>query len=210
MAMDQTPPKRSRIQLANRALIMEAALAVFSSDGYGGATIDRIATQAGMSKPNLLYYFRSKEDIYKEVLETTVEAWLEPFERIDPDGDPVEELRRYIILKIKMSEESREASRLFASEIGRGAPLLKPFLETRLRDLVDQKAAILRGWMDAGRLCSVDPYHLVFVIWATTQHYADFEVQIDAVLGEAARANGFYDEAANAVLSIILNGIEPK
>lgn len=210
MGMDEKPPKRSRIQLANRALIMDAALAVFSLDGYGGATIDRIAAQAGMSKPNLLYYFRSKEDIYREVLETTVESWLQPFERIDPEGDPVDELRRYIILKIKMSEESREASRLFANEIGRGAPLLMPFLETRLRHLVDQKATILRGWMDAGKLCAVDPYHLVFVIWATTQHYADFEVQIGAILGDTARADGFYDKAAEAVLSIVLNGVEPK
>ena len=210
MSTDGTPHKRSRIQVANRALIMDAALAVFSSDGYGGATIDRIAAQAGMSKPNLLYYFPTKEDIYREVLESTVEAWLEPFERIDPHGDPVEELRQYIILKIKMSEGSREASRLFANEIGRGAPLLRPFLETRLRQLVDQKAAILRGWMDAGKLRPVDPYHLVFVIWATTQHYADFEVQIDAILGDAARADGFYDRAAEAVLSIIFNGVEPK
>jgi len=210
MELDQKAPKRSRIQIANRALIMDAALAVFSIDGYGGATIDRIAAHAGMSKPNLLYYFRAKEDIYREVLETTVEAWLEPFEQIDPEGDPVEELKRYIILKIKMSEGSRDASRLFANEIGRGAPLLKPFLQTRLRLLVDQKAAILIKWMDAGRLRKVDPYHLIFVIWATTQHYADFEVQIGAILGKSAREDGFYDQAADAVLSIILNGIQPN
>ena len=210
MEAPQTETKRSRIQIANRALIMEAALDVFSSDGYGGATVDRIAKQAGMSKPNLLYYFPTKEDIYREVLETTVEAWLEPFDRIDPDGNPVEELRKYIILKIKMSEERREASRLFANEIGHGAPLLKPFLETRLRSLVEEKAGVIRGWMETGALRPVDPYHLIFVIWATTQHYADFEVQIGAVMGESAREIGFYERAAEAVLSIILHGIEPK
>ena len=210
MPTDDEPPKRSRIQVAKRALIMDAALAVFSSDGYGGATIDRIAAQAGMSKPNLLYYFRSKEDIYKEVLERTVEAWLEPMKRIDPNGDPASELRRYIIQKIKMSEESKEASRLFASEIGRGAPLLKPFLETRLRSLVDNEAQILRGWMEAGKLRVVDPYHLIFVIWATTQHYADFEVQIGAILGDAAKDEDFYDKAGDAVLSIILHGVLPN
>jgi len=191
MEAPQTETKRSRIQIANRALIMEAALDVFSSDGYGGATVDRIAKQAGMSKPNLLYYFPTKEDIYREVLETTVEAWLEPFDRIDPDGNPVEELR-------------------FANEIGHGAPLLKPFLETRLRSLVEDKAGVIRGWMETGALRPVDPYHLIFVIWATTQHYADFEVQIGAVMGESAREIGFYERAAEAVLSIILHGIEPK
>ncbi len=209
MTVDAKTPKRSRIQTENRALIMDAALAVFSTDGYGGATVDRIATQAGMSKPNLLYYFPTKEDIYREVLESTVEAWLEPFAKIDAEADPVEELRNYIILKIQMSQNRQEASRLFANEIGRGAPLLGPFLQTRLRALVEEKAGILRGWMEAGKLRRVDPFHLIFVIWATTQHYADFNVQIGAILGEKAKAPDFYEDAADAVLSIILRGIEP-
>ncbi len=210
MTLDATTPKRSRIQIANRASITQAALAVFSASGYGGATIDRIAAQAGMSKPNLLYYYPTKEDIYREVLESTVEDWLAPLERIDGSGDPVEELRRYIILKIKMSQTAPEASRLFASEIGRGAPLLKSFLETRLRGLVHEKAAILEGWMDAGKLRRVDPFHLIFVIWATTQHYADFEVQIGAILGQKAQSDGFYEDAAEAVLTVLLGGVEVK
>jgi len=209
MTAETKTPKRSRIQTENRALIMDAALAVFSSEGYGGATVDRIAAQAGMSKPNLLYYFPTKEDIYREVLESTIEAWLKPFEGIDADADPIEELRNYIILKIKMTQNGKEASRLFANEIGRGAPLLKPFLETRLRVLVEEKAGILRGWMEAGKLRAVDPFHLIFVIWATTQHYADFEVQIGAILGDKADAPDFYEDAADAVLSIVLRGIEP-
>lgn len=199
--------KRSRIQVANRALILDAALEVFSTDGYRGATVDRIAEAAGMSKPNLLYYFPSKDEIYRETLESTIEGWLEPFSLIDPSGDPVSELKEYIIHKIRMSQENPTASRLFANEIARGAPLLKPFLETRLKDLVDKKAAILDQWMRDGKLRRVDPYHLIFMIWATTQHYADFEVQIGAILGGRAKSNNFYDEAAKAVLAVIMGGI---
>ncbi len=202
--------KRSRIQIANRAAIMDAALAVFSQEGYGGATVDRIAQAAGMSKPNLLYYFPTKEDIYREVLEITVEGWLEPLEELDPTGDPVAELRGYILKKIKMSQNGAEASRLFANEIGRGAPLLKGFLETRLRSLVDEKCGVLKSWMEDGRLKRVDPHHLIFVIWATTQHYADFEVQVGAILGDRARKNDFFEEAAEAVLQIVLGGIDPS
>ena len=93
--------KQSRIQTENRALIMQAALDVFSTDGYRGATVDRIAERAGMSKTNLLYYYPSKEEIYRSAIEQTVESWLDPFEAIDPDGDPIEELRRYITVKLK-------------------------------------------------------------------------------------------------------------
>jgi len=202
--------KQSRIQTENRALIMQAALDVFSTDGYRGATVDRIAERAGMSKTNLLYYYPSKEEIYRSAIEQTVESWLDPFEAIDPDGDPIEELRRYITVKLKMSDENPEASRLFANEVQRGAPLVGEFLSTRLKALVDEKVAVIRAWIDQGRLAPVDPYHLIFTIWATTQHYADFEVQVQAILGKQAKRPGFSDQVAHAVLSILLNGIRPR
>ena len=202
--------RQSRIQTENRALIMQAAIDVFSADGFRGATIDRIAERAGMSKTNLLYYYRSKEDIYRAAIERTVEDWLEPLAAIDPGGEPIEELRRYVSAKLTMSAQAPEASRLFASEILRGAPLVMEFLTTRLKSLVDDKAAVIGRWIDEGKLAPVDPHHLIFAIWATTQHYADFEVQIGAILGSQADKPGFRDQAAQAVLSILLNGVRPR
>ena len=202
--------KTSRIQKENRATIAEAALQEFAARGYHGATIDAIADKAGMSKPNLLYYFRSKDEIYRTVLEAIVEEWLSPLLTLDPDGDPAAELRRYIAMKMQMSADRPEASRLFASEVLAGAPNLRDFLEGRLRSLVDEKAAILRGWVAAGRLAPVDPYHLVFVIWATTQHYADFAAQVEAVTGGRSARPGFHAEAAEAVIAILLDGVRPR
>ncbi|MFD0915092.1 HTH-type transcriptional regulator RutR [Pseudahrensia aquimaris] len=202
--------KRSRIQTANRSAIIEAALDVFSTDGYRGATLDRIADRAGLSKTNLLYYFPSKEEVYKTALEQTVEGWLDPFEEISPNGDPIEELRRYITYKLQMSAKQPEASRLFANEVQRGAPLMLEFLQTRLKALVDEKASVIRGWIDEGKLAPVDPYHLIFMIWATTQHYADFDTQIVAIMGKQSAKKGFHEQTAHAVLSIILNGIKPR
>lgn len=205
-----TKKKQSRIQTENRSVILDAALGVFSTDGYRGATLERIAERAGMSKTNVLYYYPSKEDIYKAALEQIVEAWLDPFEMISADGDPVEELRRYITFKLRMSVERPEASRLFANEVQRGAPLMLQFLQTRLKALVDKKAKIIRTWIDERRIAPVDPYHLIFMIWATTQHYADFETQVTAILGKQTTQPGFQEQTAHAVLSIILNGIKPR
>ncbi|MEM6381843.1 MAG: TetR family transcriptional regulator C-terminal domain-containing protein [Pseudomonadota bacterium] len=203
-------PKASRIQRANRAAISSAAMTEFSVRGYHGATIDAIAGKAGMSKPNLLYYFPSKEAIYRSCLEQIVEEWLSPLLTLDPQGDPVEELRRYISLKMQMSMDRPEASRLFASEIIAGAPILKDFLEGRLKSVVDEKAGIIRHWIDTGKMAPVDPYHLIFMIWSVTQHYADFDAQIDAVTGGQPRSPGFHEQASQAVLSIILNGVKPR
>ena len=64
-----------------------------------------------------------------------------------------------------------EASRLFCLEIVRGAPLIGPELRTSLKELVDAKAAAIRSWSETGRLAPVEPYHLIFTIWSTTQQW---------------------------------------
>lgn len=176
-----TPPL-TRIQRAKREVILEAGLTVFSEAGFRGATLDRIATEAGLSKPNLLYYYPSKEAIYDALLTGMLETWLDPLRALDPKGDPVEEILAYVRRKLQMSRDFPRESRLFANEIVQGAPRIMRALEGDLRTLVAQVAEVIKGWVAQGRLAPVDPHHLLFSVWALTQHYADFDVQVRAVL----------------------------
>ena len=175
---------RTRIQQKNRETILDAALEVFAQHGFRGATLDMIAAQAGLSKPNLLYYFPSKEAIHVTLLSQLMDTWLDPLRDLDADGDPIAELRAYVRRKLELSRDYPRQSRLFANEIVQGAPRMQTALATDLKALVDEKSAIIAGWSKAGRIADVDPHHLIFSIWALTQHYADFDVQIRAVLGE--------------------------
>jgi TetR/AcrR family transcriptional regulator len=156
---------------------------VFSTYGFRGATLDQIAEAAGLSKPNLLYYFPSKEAIHRRLLEQLLDTWLAPLRRLDPKGDPVAEIVGYVRRKLRMARDYPRESRLFAGEILHGAPHIADVLSGPLKALVDDKARVIRTWADAGRIAPVDPHHLMFSIWATTQHYADFDVQVQAVLG---------------------------
>ena len=188
---------RTRIQQKNRETILDAALDVFAQHGFRGATLDMIAAQAGLSKPNLLYYFPSKEAIHVTLLSQLMDTLLDPLRDLDADGDPIAELRAYVRRKLELSRDYPRQSRLFANEIVQGAPRMQTALATDLKALVDEKSAIIAGWSKAGRIADVDPHHLIFSIWALTQHYADFDVQIRAVLGPArdplAEAEGFLD-----------------
>jgi TetR/AcrR family transcriptional regulator len=201
--------KRTRIQVANEEKILDGALEIFSRFGYRGATVDQIAAASGMSKPNLLYYFRRKHDIYVAVLRRTLEMWLQPLEEIDADGDPAGELSRYIAEKLEFSRTNPQESRLFASEIIQGAPQLRGVLAGQVHDLVESKAEVLRTWVKQGKIIDVDPFHLIFMIWATTQHYADFESQIEAVLPGRDR-NEIIEEAYAPLTDIFLRGILPR
>lgn len=200
----------TRIQAINRRLILDAALDVFSAYGFRGSTVDQIAEKAGMSKPNLLYYFPRKQNIYVTVLEETLTEWLGPFESINPQGDPLDELRRYIVRKLELSAKRPEASRLFANEILHGAPAITDFLKGHLKDLVDEKAAVIHRWIEEKRIAPIDPYHLIFTIWAVTQHYSDFSVQVAAVLGKCTQAPDFYEQTARSLSAIILDGVRVR
>lgn len=174
---------QTRIQRDKIAQISEAALDVFSTHGFRGATVDQIAKAASLSKPNLLYYFPSKEAIHTHLLENLLDTWLDPLRQINPDGDPLDEILTYVRRKLTMSRDMPRESRLFAYEIIQGAPNMGAGLEEVLKPLVDGQAQVIRGWMEDGRLRPADPHHLIFSIWSLTQHYADFDVQVRTVLG---------------------------
>ncbi len=202
--------RTTRIQREKHDLILEAALNVFSVHGFRGSTIDQIAEAAGMSKPNLLYYFASKEDIHRSLIARLLDTWLAPLEGISATGDPLGEIRGYIRRKLEMARDYPRESRLFANEMLQGAPHIKDMLEGDLKSLVDRKAKIIAGWMADGRLAKVDPYHLIFSIWATTQHYADFDVQVRAVLGARKGGEGRFHDAAEYLDRLFLDGLKPK
>ena len=183
MSNAKPKPRKTRIQKRNSEVILEAALDVFSKHGFRGATLDQIANAAGLSKPNLLYYFSSKEAIHAELLEGLMDTWLDPLRALDASGDPKEQLLSYMRRKLEMSRNLPRESRLFANEVLQGAPRIGAGLGGDLKALVDEKAAIIADWSRSGRIAEVDPYHLIFSIWALTQHYADFDAQVRAVLG---------------------------
>jgi len=199
--------QKTRIQRKNEQKILNSAEEIFARYGYHGATIDKIAEKACMSKPNLHYYFKRKKDLYLAVLTRTLEIWLAPLSELDAEGDPEQELRRYIVDKVQMSRRQPMASRLFANEILQGAPFVKPYLVTELRELVNRKTTVLSSWIAAGKLHPIDPLHLIFLIWAGTQHYADFEPQIKAVMNVSRLSRRHYEEAADALSRIILRGV---
>lgn len=206
---NKTPRRLKQIE-AKRTAILDAGLGLFSRFGLHGTTVEQIAEDAAVSKTNLFYYFASKEEIYVGVLSRLLDEWLAPLRGLRPESDPIEGIGDYIRRKILFSRSHPEASRLFCLEIVQGAPLLGPELRTSLKELVDEKTAMICDWTAQGKLAPVDPHHLIFSIWATTQHYADFAVQIDALLATGLDDERFAQAAADNIRLIILDGIRPR
>ncbi len=196
--------RKGQIRQANEAAILRAAEQVFAHAGFEGATMAEIADKAGLPKANLHYYFGSKKDLYEAVLDTVLHDWLAPTVVLRAEADPRDALTQYVKAKLALSFERPDASKVFANELLHGAPVVGASLRGELRSLVLDKAAVVDGWIAAGRMAPVDSTHLFFTIWAATQTYADFDVQVRAVLGHRSYTAADQARAEAHVLTMVL------
>lgn len=201
---------KEAIRRENVARILEAAEAVFATKGFSGATTAEIAARAGIPKPNLHYYFRTKQALYRAVLDDILKLWLDAMSSITAEAEPAKALRSYIDAKVAYSRTRPFASKVFANELLHGAPAVKGFLGGAMKRLVDDKASVVDGWVAAGKLKPIDPHHLFFVLWAATQTYADFDAQIAAVLGRKRLIDSDFDRATETVSALVLRGLGLK
>ena len=207
--MPFAPPKNlSRIQREKRSIIKQAALEVFSIYGLRGATLDKIAVLAKLTKPNILYYYASKDDIYSELLNELLDKWVAPLKDISEDGDPLEEILKYMRVKLRMSRDKPMESKLFATEILHGAPLTQDKLSTGLKEILDEKVTLINTWIAKNQLAPIDGHHLFFSIWSMTQHYADFDVQVRALLQDNEKT--LFLKAEDHLSTILTRALSPQ
>lgn len=209
--MSDRSEQRRQLQIKNkRESIIHAALGLFSQFGMHGTSLDQVAVAADVSKTNLLYYFSSKEELYTNVLQHLLDIWLQPLGGFDAGQQPLDVICHYIRAKLELSRDHPAESKLFCMEIMQGAPLIKQQLEQPLRQMVADKVVVIQGWIDAGKLAPLDPYHLIFSIWSITQHYADFSTQIHAITGKTLNDPAFFEEVLHNVQTLICQGMRPR
>jgi TetR/AcrR family transcriptional regulator len=187
--------------------ILQAAEKIFAEYGFKGATTQTIADLAGIPKANLHYYFPTKEALYAQVVQNIFDIWLEAADSFDQNMNPAEALASYIDKKMEISRAHPNGSKVWANEVMHGAPIIQDYLETTLKEWTISREAVIQGWIDEGRMDKVDPKHLLYMIWATTQHYADFVHQVETLNDGQPFDDNAWHAAGHDVKKIILNGV---
>jgi len=201
------PVRKIEIRKANEVLILESAEKVFAISGYKGAATAEIARQAGIPKANLHYYFKTKANLYREVLKHILDDWMAAASTFDVYHEPQESLRAYVTSKMHFSRQRPYGSRVWAREIMSGAPLLDEFLGTTLKAWLNQRVCVIRRWIREEKIRPVDPHALMYMIWATTQHYADFEKQI-VILNDGKRlSDRRYRQRTDEIVALVLGSV---
>lgn len=180
MTKPRTDLAERREEVGDR--IRAAAISEFASNGLLGASTQRIADRAGITKTRLHYYISSKEELYQDALEHVTGAWVDLFDVISTTESPRAFIASYIDQKLRFCLDHPDMVRLFAKEVMRGAPMLLDRFK-RSRDTMQRAAALINGWADAGLIRRVDPVLLQFHIWAMTEHYALRQSEVQFMLG---------------------------
>ncbi len=198
--------KPGSIRDRNFQNILKAAEQEFALHGYRGTSTQQIADRAGIAKANVHYYFAGKDNLYLAVLNNIIELWNAHLEDMKVEDDPAEVLDQFIRRKVELAYTHPQASKVFAMEIIQGAPRIKDYIRSDMRRWVREKAAIIDTWVAQGRMAPVDPAHLIFMIWSTTQHYADFDAQVLTILNHAEYERDLIDRIAGFLSQMILRG----
>jgi len=199
-------PKKSKIRERNSLQILKAAEDEFVLHGYKGTSMQSIADRAGLPKANIHYYFKNKANLYQVVLEDIISNWNEVLDDMTPDSDPTEVLTRFIRSKMQMSYTNPNGSKIFAMEIIQGAPHIKQYISKDMRVWVKEKTCVIQSWIDQGKMAAIDPIHLIFTIWATTQHYADFSTQVLEVMNRREYEKEDIEHITQFLTNLILSG----
>ncbi|NVK31323.1 MAG: TetR family transcriptional regulator C-terminal domain-containing protein [Gammaproteobacteria bacterium] len=186
-----------------KADIIEAAIEEFGEHGYYGARVQAIADRAGVPKANLLYHFGDKHSLYLNILQATLRRWNSALDTLSEHDDPKKALSGYVALKLQLVFEQPVATRLFAMEVLRGAPSIQGYLKMELKPWLRERVAVLHRWIELGKIQPIDPQVLIFMIWASTQHYAEYVSQIEALTETSPEL----DEITEALTCLVLNAV---
>ncbi|MBU1466545.1 MAG: TetR/AcrR family transcriptional regulator [Gammaproteobacteria bacterium] len=205
----RTKQSINREELESR--ILRSAEVVFAEKGYSGSSMEAIAVTATISKQNLIYYFPNKELLYKRVLKEMLDIWIEKLSFLETQGDTPEAIIRcYVHEKMQLSRLYPNGSKVFAHEIISGAPVLKEYLISHLKPQFDRDVILFKSWINKGLVDDIDPEHLFFTIWAATQTYADFSVQMEVLLGKHRLDEDDFERAESAVTDFVVRALGAK
>ena len=147
-----------------RIEILKTAAAAFRRRGYHGASVDEIAGALAMTKGNLYYYFRNKEDILYACHDYSLNLILSVMDEIRREDIPADEkLRKLIVAFVHLIIDELHSTALTLDLQALSPALLKKVIARRDRFDRGLRALIQEG-VDEGRFAPTDTKLVAFAI----------------------------------------------
>lgn len=194
--------------LRKQEAILAEAERHFARYGFEGVSLDAIATALDLSRQNLLYHWPSKEELYLAVLNSVMGEWMANMNAITEADDPHQALHAYVSAKLRFSRERPSGNAVFTREIMAGAPRYADVLKTQVMPLLHADVERFERWAEQGLIRRLDFTHLMFLIWASTQAYADLGPQFSLYLNKPALDDDDFERARELITGLIWRSLE--
>ena len=167
-----------------RERLLETATELFAEKGYAGASVREIVEKAGVSKPVLYYYFKSKEGLFYAILEWAVDVQQNILNEIFEAKGTV--LERFIFLYRRVHEGIQQYKSLYIMIHGLiyGPPEGVPEYDfaSFQRNMLDAVKRIYTEGLPSGEIRKADAEEVAFLVLGLM----DFSLNMDMILPELA------------------------
>jgi TetR/AcrR family transcriptional regulator len=200
--------RRARLRDDLEQTILNEAERIFADKGFEGASVTDLAQAAGLSKQNLMYYFPTKLSLYERVLDDVLNDWLQSMSALAHSNlNAKQALQAYIRAKFEFSRRRPAGSRVYALEVISGAQNYGRQIKAKVVPVLREDIATLNRWLGASK-ATISAEHLMFIIWAATQSYADFAAQMQLILGRKSLSEDFFAQAEATLNSLVLGAVK--
>jgi TetR/AcrR family transcriptional regulator len=194
--------------------IIQAAIKEFSTYGFAGARVDRIAKSAKINKAMIYYHYKSKESLYETILSVPADGIFEFVRNLIPDGKADINQMYYIISKYSEYLNNLDPAliRIILGEISGGGKYLRKIVFPKLiNPIIILMTKNLNREINNKTIRTVNPYHTLLHIIGSIIFFNIIKIALQGTeLYETVFAGNYLKDFNDNLIEILRHGIELK
>ncbi len=189
-----------------RERILDSAERIFSEKGYGGARIKEIAEGAGITGAMVHYYFRTKDELHRAVMDRMFLDLVDLVEHIAPAPlEPVDKLRRFFFAIFDYFAKHRSFARLTAMQAGHeNQDYFFKLVKIHVLPMYLDAVEFFEKGMEMGLFRNVDPHQLLAAIYGMIISYFADSPFLAVLMGTDGTGRDMVDSRRRILMEMIL------
>ena len=156
--------------------VVQAAIRIFSNNGYSCATMEDIANDASVAKGTIYYYFKSKEEIFNYIISEGMNAIKDRVqEEVKNQTSPLNKLKKIYDIQLNFINEHKDFIKVVMSQMW-GNELRQMEIRLIIQKYISDIEVYVCEAMEAGQIEKCDTALLAYTVFGTLCSASIYEV----------------------------------